>query len=69
MIKRNNQNNLSTSTRLLIFEAERLVFFQQASSRFPLQSFMPNPGKKGFPLQSGLKVNILLFYKHSKNNC
>jgi len=30
---------------------------------------MPNTGTKGFPLQPGLKGNILLFYKHSKNNC
>jgi hypothetical protein len=28
--------------------------FYHPFSRFPFQSFVPNPGTKGFPLQSGL---------------
>jgi hypothetical protein len=30
------------------------AFSAGSLSRFALQSFMPNPGTKGFPLQSGL---------------
>jgi len=31
-----------------------LIFFFGAFSRYPLQSFVPNPGTKGFSLLSGL---------------
>jgi len=31
-----------------------LILFFGAFSRYPLQSFLPNPGTKGFPLLSGL---------------
>jgi hypothetical protein len=34
-----------------------LIFFFGAFSRYPLQSFVPNPGTKGFPLLSGLGQN------------
>jgi len=47
------------------FEAEHLPFLQ-VPSRFPLQSCMPNSGTQGFPLQSGLKINILLLYNYPK---
>jgi len=32
------------------------AFFLGAISRFSLQSFVPNAGTKGFPLQSGLVI-------------
>jgi len=40
--------------------------FLSISSRFPLQSFVPNTSTKGFSLQPGLKGKILDFLPLSK---
>jgi hypothetical protein len=50
---------------MINFWSRKILHFQDIQSRFPLQSFVPNPGTKGFPLQSGLKDEIFLFY-HKK---
>jgi len=41
-------------------------FFSGASSSFPLQSFVPNAVAKGFPLQSGLGLALLIESKRAK---
>lgn len=46
---------------MIIFGAERLGLFSRNESRFPLQSFVPNPDTKGFSLQPGLKGDICFF--------
>jgi hypothetical protein len=51
------------------FWSRKIWHFQEVWSRFPLQSYKSRPkrrGLQGFPLQSGLKEEILLFYHHSK---
>ena len=34
----------------------RFILIFRSFSRYPLQSFAPNPGAEGFPLLSGLKI-------------
>ena len=50
----------------IFFWIRKIIHFQEVSSRFPFQSFVPNPGTKGFSLQSGLKEKILVFYHDSR---
>jgi len=40
-----------------LFEAEFTISKDQLS-RYPFQTFAPNPGTKGFPLLSGLDQNF-----------
>jgi hypothetical protein len=58
-----NTNNQSS---IIVIRAERFGIFVMMVSRFPLQSCKPNPGLQGFPLQSGLKIEILHFCHDSK---
>ena len=54
----------------LIFGAERFGIFSKYGPAFRYNLFVSSLGtrQKGFPLQSGLKGEILLFYHHPKRN-